>query len=150
MLRHVLRFGEGAPDSDPRHLPNDRPRPRPSAGGDARRPAPRRNSRARGPRRPPEDDVTAYLDAAGYHDEELGRAVASVTAGNPFFMIEVLRHVDESGGRWDPSTLPQGVREAVGRRLARLTPDANEALLAGAVVGGRFSSTWSSGSWAVT
>ena len=55
-----------------------------------------------------EVDVTAYVTEVGYDDEELARALASVTGGNPFFLIEALRHVDESGGVWDPSTLPQG------------------------------------------
>ncbi len=85
-----------------------------------------------------EDDVTAYVAEAGYDDEELARALASVTGGNPFFLIEALRHVDESGGRWDPSTLPQGVREAVSRRLSRLPAETNKALAAAAVVGSRF------------
>ncbi|HEY7051245.1 MAG TPA: BTAD domain-containing putative transcriptional regulator [Mycobacterium sp.] len=85
-----------------------------------------------------EDDVTAYVAEAGYDDEELGRALASVTGGNPFFLIEALRHVDESGGRWDESTLPQGVREAVSRRLTRLPAETNKALAAAAVVGSRF------------
>jgi DNA-binding SARP family transcriptional activator len=85
-----------------------------------------------------EDDVSTYVAEAGYDDEELARALASVTGGNPFFLIEALRHVDESGGRWDASTLPQGVREAVSRRLSRLAADANKALSAAAVVGSRF------------
>jgi class 3 adenylate cyclase len=85
-----------------------------------------------------EDDVSAYVAEAGYDDEELARALASVTGGNPFFLIEALRHVDESGGRWDPSTLPQGVREAVSRRLSRLPSETNKALAAAAVVGSRF------------
>ena len=85
-----------------------------------------------------ENDVTAYVAEAGYNDEELARALASVTGGNPFFLIEALRHVDESGGRWDQSTLPQGVREAVSRRLSRLAPETNKALAAAAVVGSRF------------
>ncbi len=85
-----------------------------------------------------EDDVTAYVAEAGYDDEELARALASVTGGNPFFLIEALRHVDESGGHWDPSTLPQGVREAVSRRLSRLPAETNKALAAAAVVGSRF------------
>ncbi len=85
-----------------------------------------------------ESDVTAYVAEAGYHDEELARALASVTGGNPFFLIEALRHVDESGGQWDPSTLPQGVREAVSRRLSRLPVETNKALAAAAVVGSRF------------
>ncbi len=85
-----------------------------------------------------EEDVTAYVAEAGYDDEELARALALVTGGNPFFLIEALRHVDESGGRWDPSTLPQGVREAVSRRLSRLPAETNKALAAAAVVGSRF------------
>ncbi|MDQ1493581.1 MAG: hypothetical protein QOG69_64, partial [Actinomycetota bacterium] len=75
---------------------------------------------------------------AGYNDEELARALASVTGGNPFFLIEALRHVDETGGVWDPTTLPQGVRETVSRRLSRLTAETNTALAAAAVVGSRF------------
>ena len=39
---------------------------------------------------------------------------------------------------WDPSTLPQGVREAVSRRLSRLPVETNKALAAAAVVGSRF------------
>jgi DNA-binding SARP family transcriptional activator len=85
-----------------------------------------------------EDDVSAYVAKAGYDDEELGHALATVTGGNPFFLIEALRHVDESGGVWDPSTLPQGVREAVSRRLTRLPIETNKALAAAAVVGSRF------------
>src|SRR6201991_1207157 len=85
-----------------------------------------------------EDDVTAYVTEAGYHDEELARALALVTGGNPFFLIEALRHVDETGGVWDPTTLPQGVRETVSRRLSRLTAETNTALAAAAVVGSRF------------
>jgi tetratricopeptide (TPR) repeat protein len=84
------------------------------------------------------DDVTAYVAEAGYDDEELANALASVTGGNPFFLIEALRHVDESGGVWDQSTLPQGVREAVSRRLSRLPAETNRALAAAAVVGSRF------------
>ena len=83
-------------------------------------------------------DVTSYVAEAGYHDEDLANALASVTGGNPFFLIEALRHVQESGGKWDQSTLPQGVREAVSRRLSRLPEATNKALAAAAVVGSRF------------
>ncbi|WP_269323288.1 BTAD domain-containing putative transcriptional regulator [Mycobacterium paragordonae] len=85
-----------------------------------------------------EDDVTCYVAESGYDDEDLARALASVTGGNPFFLIEALRHVDESGGHWDANTLPQGVREAVSRRLSRLPEETNKALAAAAVVGSRF------------
>ncbi|QPG68766.1 BTAD domain-containing putative transcriptional regulator [Mycolicibacterium mucogenicum] len=84
------------------------------------------------------NEVTAYVAETGYDDEELARALASVTGGNPFFLIEALRHVEESGGHWDPSTLPQGVREAVSRRLSRLPAETNKALAAAAVIGSRF------------
>jgi class 3 adenylate cyclase len=84
-------------------------------------------------------EVNEYLSAVGYEDARLGAALATVTSGNPFFLIEVLRHVEESGGAWDPSTLPQGVREAVSRRLSRLSDHANDALLACAVAGSEFS-----------
>src|ERR1700758_1275559 len=138
LLRHLLRFGEHArvqvvgtyrsTDLDRSHplaamladLHRDRTADRLQLGG------------------LDEDDVTAYVAEAGYHDEELARALASVTGGNPFFLIEALRHVAESGGRGEASTLPQGVREAVSRRLSRLAPEANKALSAAAVVGSRF------------
>lgn len=84
------------------------------------------------------DEVTSYLSAAGHDDAHLGAALSTVTSGNPFFLIEVLRHVQESGGQWDRSTLPQGVREAVGRRLSNLSGPANDALLVAAVAGSRF------------
>ncbi|HUE59208.1 MAG TPA: AAA family ATPase, partial [Acidimicrobiales bacterium] len=85
------------------------------------------------------EDVSAYLRAAGHEDTRLAPALSTVTSGNPFFLIEVLRHLEETGGSWDPTTLPQGVREAVDRRLSRLSQLANEALLVGAVAGSRFS-----------
>jgi DNA-binding SARP family transcriptional activator/ketosteroid isomerase-like protein len=84
------------------------------------------------------EDVAAYLAAIGNTDRALGRELAEVTAGNPFFLIEVIRHVEESGGSWQPGTLPEGVREATGRRLSRLSDAANEALAIGAVVGATF------------
>ena len=45
------------------------------------------------------EEVAAYLTAVGNTDRALGRELAEVTSGNPFFLIEVLRHVEESGGR---------------------------------------------------
>ena len=72
------------------------------------------------------------------------------TDGNPFFAIEILRHlvetgaITESGGHWvaqvDPRThgLPVSVREVIGRRVERLGVDATPALAAAAVVGREF------------
>lgn len=83
-------------------------------------------------------EVEAYLAAIGNTDRALGRELAEITSGNPFFLIEVVRHVEESGGAWQPGTLPEGVREATGRRLSRLSDAANDALAVAAVAGTTF------------
>lgn len=138
LLRHLLRFGEHARMQiigTYRSTDLDRSHPLAAMLADLHRDG---TANRLGLSGLDEDDVTAYVAEAGYNDEELARALASVTGGNPFFLIEALRHVDESGGRWDQSTLPQGVREAVSRRLSRLPAEANKALAAAAVVGSRF------------
>jgi len=138
LLRHLLRFGEQARVQivgTYRSTDLDRSHPLAAMLADLHRDG-TANRLALGGL--DEGDVTAYVAEAGYDDEELARALASVTGGNPFFLIEALRHVDESGGHWDPSTLPQGVREAVSRRLSRLPAETNKALGAAAVVGSRF------------
>ena len=138
LLRHLLRFGDQARVQivgTYRSTDLDRSHPLAAMLADLHRDGTADRLQLSGL---DEDDVTAYVAEAGYDDEELARALASVTGGNPFFLIEALRHVDESGGRWDPSTLPQGVREAVSRRLSRLPVETNKALAAAAVVGSRF------------
>ena len=138
LLRHLLRFGEQARVQiigTYRSTDLDRSHPLAAMLADLHRDGTATRIQLSGL---DENDVTAYVAEAGYHDEELARALASVTGGNPFFLIEALRHVDESGGQWDPSTLPQGVREAVSRRLSRLPAETNKALAAAAVVGSRF------------
>ncbi|HEV8623572.1 MAG TPA: AAA family ATPase [Acidimicrobiia bacterium] len=99
--------------------------------------------------------VSAFIEAAAGHtlseaDEALPAAVWAETEGNPFFVAEVLRHLTETGhleqrdGRWvitapvDELGIPEGVRDVVGRRLARLTDAANRALTVGAVAGLEF------------
>ena len=138
LLRHLLRFGERARVQvvgTYRSTDLDRSHPLAAMLADLHRDGTANRISLSGL---DEDDVSAYVAKAGYDDEELGHALASVTGGNPFFLIEALRHVDESGGVWDSSTLPQGVREAVSRRLSRLPIETNKALAAAAVVGSRF------------
>jgi DNA-binding SARP family transcriptional activator len=138
LLRHLLRFGDHARVQivgTYRSTDLDRSHPLAAMLADLHRDGTANRLHLGGL---DEDDVTAYVAEAGYDDEELAHALASVTGGNPFFLIEALRHVDESGGVWDQSTLPQGVREAVSRRLTRLSADTNKALSAAAVVGSRF------------
>jgi class 3 adenylate cyclase/tetratricopeptide (TPR) repeat protein len=80
----------------------------------------------------------------------LARAIHLETEGNPFFVREVLRHLAETeavvrrGAGWSTRLpieelgIPEGVREVVGKRLARLSGEANKALRAAAVVGAEF------------
>ncbi|WP_183408305.1 BTAD domain-containing putative transcriptional regulator [Nocardioides pocheonensis] len=87
------------------------------------------------------DEVTELLtDTLGPHDERLDTVVADVTAGNAFFVLEYARLVQ---GRPDLVHLPveelpvpDGVRDVLRQRLARL-PDAARGLLATAAVAGR-------------
>jgi DNA-binding SARP family transcriptional activator len=66
---------------------------------------------------------------------EAGEPVAAKiherTAGNTFFIEEVLRGFDED----TEAALPEGIRQAVGARLARLTEPANDLLAVAAVAG---------------
>jgi hypothetical protein len=99
--------------------------------------------------------VAAFMEqAAGHrlHDEDLAlaRAIHQETEGNPFFVREVLRHLTETGaverqdGRWatrrpvEKVGIPEGVRDVVGRRLSRLSNEANQTLRVAAVVGAEF------------
>jgi tetratricopeptide (TPR) repeat protein len=99
--------------------------------------------------------VAAFLERAAGHDladegEKLARAVREETEGTPFFVTEVLRHLTETGafeqrdGRWvtvgaiEELGIPEGVRDVVGRRLARLSDAANQVLNLASVVGPEF------------
>jgi predicted ATPase len=87
------------------------------------------------------------LDEAGL---ALARAIREETEGNPFFVREVLRHLAETGGLrrregvWTTQLpveqlgIPDGVRDAVGHRLSRLSDETNQALRVAAVVGPEF------------
>src|SRR5262249_23107814 len=67
-----------------------------------------------------------------------------------FFIVEVLRHLAETqqivarDGRWTASVaedaigVPEGVRDVVGRRLTRLSEEANRVLAIAATIGGEF------------
>ena len=84
-------------------------------------------------------DVRAGQFAAQLHRE---------TAGNPFFVIEVIRHLTESGAfdtnadDWvllsETPAIPEGIRDVVGRRLERLAPGTIDVLRCAAVIGPLF------------
>ena len=101
-------------------------------------------------------DLLALLETVAGHemDEEgvaLRDALLAETAGNPFFVAEILRHLAETGaisqrddGRWVADTdvrsvgLPVSVREVIGRRLATLGPDTERVLALASVIGRDF------------
>jgi tetratricopeptide (TPR) repeat protein len=103
-----------------------------------------------------DDDLLVLLETiAGHEMDEQGialrNALLAETAGNPFFVGEILRHLSESGaiyqredGRWVAETdlravgLPVSVREVVGRRLATLGSDTERILGLAAVIGRDF------------
>jgi tetratricopeptide (TPR) repeat protein len=72
--------------------------------------------------------------------------IARQTDGNPFFVRELTLHLQAEGflqghGATTTATwsVPESVREVIGRRLAKLGPQANQVLQAAAVLGGGFS-----------
>ncbi len=98
--------------------------------------------------------VAMMEDLAGHELEDDGLAVARAiwqeTGGNPFFTLEVLRHLAEAGaifqqdGRWVAAAglagvgLPESVREVVGRRIRRLGESAQDVLAVASVLGRDF------------
>jgi class 3 adenylate cyclase/tetratricopeptide (TPR) repeat protein len=82
--------------------------------------------------------------------QQVVSVVYDETEGNPFFVMEVFRHLAEEGRLFDAAgafrddlsvdelDVPESVRLVVGRRLERLGPEAQRALAAGAVVGRGF------------
>jgi len=103
-------------------------------------------------RRMPESDVADLLALLGAPEPPatLVRAIFAETEGNPFFVEEVFRHLNEEGrlldatGHWraglhlDRMEVPEGVRLVIGRRLQRVSAGCRAALTAAAVIGPRF------------
>jgi DNA-binding SARP family transcriptional activator/tetratricopeptide (TPR) repeat protein len=78
----------------------------------------------------PLDDV-ARLARSVLGSDKIAPRVHARTAGNAFFVEEVLRELAESG----PQAVPESVRHAVGVRLSRMSDDANELIAAAAILG---------------
>jgi class 3 adenylate cyclase/tetratricopeptide (TPR) repeat protein len=95
------------------------------------------------------EDMMEAVNQAELDDgaRELAAAVHAETEGNPFFVGELLRHLAESGALvhdgqvWrlavsvSEMSLPDGIREVVGRRLSRLSGSTNAVLSWAAVIG---------------
>jgi DNA-binding SARP family transcriptional activator/tetratricopeptide (TPR) repeat protein len=77
--------------------------------------------------------------------EALVATMHSQTDGNPLFLSEVVRLLTQEGGlsaagdlAAQRPTIPQGVREAIGRRLGHLSQECNELLIVASVLGREF------------
>jgi tetratricopeptide (TPR) repeat protein len=81
----------------------------------------------------------------------LSEAVHRQTEGNPLFVQEVVRYLVEEGliarkeGRWRPTrdtalemSIPEGLRDVIGKRLSLLSPECNQLLSVASVIGRAF------------
>jgi hypothetical protein len=81
----------------------------------------------------------------------LAEAVHRQTEGNPLFVQEVIRYLAEEGlitrkeGQWRPTkdtplemSIPEGLRDVIGKRLSLLTPECNQLLSVASVIGREF------------
>lgn len=99
------------------------------------------------------DEIVLLLSTATSHGQHatLGQTLASETNGNPFFIEEILGHLVEeithvTGQVTTPApatglpslAIPDGVRQMVLRRLARLSPPTEHLLTHAAVFAGGF------------
>ncbi len=89
------------------------------------------------------EEVGAYIRAAANvtpRTELLDRSFEE-TEGNPFFLSEVVNLLTQEGKLTESVSdiaVPDGVREALGRRLDRISEEANELLQVAAVAGREF------------
>ncbi|MBN1568353.1 MAG: protein kinase [Acidobacteria bacterium] len=99
------------------------------------------------------DEVRRMLERIARQDVPWGlaEAVHRQTEGNPLFVQEVVRYLSEEGlikregGRWQSSretplemTIPEGLRDVIGKRLSMLSTDCNRLLSVASVIGREF------------
>ena len=102
-----------------------------------------------------EEEILALLERAATHEvggagRALARALSQTTEGNPFFIEQILGNLIDTGrlvlrdGGWvlgsrvEDLGIPEGVVEAIGRRLSRLSESCNRMLAAASVLGRDF------------
>jgi DNA-binding SARP family transcriptional activator/tetratricopeptide (TPR) repeat protein len=90
-------------------------------------------------------DVAALVEvmAGGARGDAFERAVSEETGGSPFFVGELIRHLEETGRPLAAESLadaglPEGVGEVLDRRLERLGDESRRALAVAAVAGLEF------------
>lgn len=81
-----------------------------------------------------ESDVTRFIALSAPNAAELGAAVYAETEGNPLFVGEIVQLLRKEG----ELTIPQSVRETIGRRLRHLSDDCNALLTLASVLGREF------------
>jgi tetratricopeptide (TPR) repeat protein len=99
------------------------------------------------------DAVTALLEAAvgrvfGAQESQLARELERDTAGNPFFLLEMARHLSDlgafdregsqGGDESTPAEIPESVRDMVRWRLQRVSDECAEVLEVASLIGERF------------
>ena len=89
------------------------------------------------------EDVAALLAQSTQQQpaDRLAARIRAKTAGNPFFIEELIRDMkDPAGGALaaEPAELPASIRQAINRRVTRLGSEAVALLTAGAVLGPEF------------
>jgi len=152
MLRHVARFLPGQRTlvlGAYRDVELDRQHPLADALAALRREAEYERILIKGL---DEGDIRALLTDMAERDvpDAFVQAISAETDGNPFFIREVLNHLAEEGkiyqqdGRWTANVsiaemgIPEGVRQVIGRRLSRLSENANRLLTAASGFNGPF------------
>jgi tetratricopeptide (TPR) repeat protein len=100
------------------------------------------------------DEVRRMLETICGHAVpwSLAEAVHRQTEGNPLFVQEVVRYLFEQGlitrevgGQWRPTSqtplemsIPEGLRDVIGKRLSFLNPECNQLLAVASVIGREF------------
>jgi tetratricopeptide (TPR) repeat protein len=99
------------------------------------------------------DEVRRMLESTTRESVSWGlaEAVHRQTEGNPLFVQEVVRYVAEEGliarkgERWRSTrdtplemSIPEGLRDVIGKRLSLLSPECNRLLAVGSVIGREF------------
>jgi tetratricopeptide (TPR) repeat protein len=153
MLTHVSRHLEGARllvVGTYRDVEVDRSHPLSAALAELQRMSSYRRVLLRGLNA---DEVRRMLESIAREEVpwRLAEAVHRQTEGNPLFVQEVVRYLAEEGlikredGRWRPTretplemTIPEGLRDVIGRRLSLLSPDCNRLLSVASVIGREF------------
>jgi tetratricopeptide (TPR) repeat protein len=99
------------------------------------------------------DEVRRMLDSISRQSVPWGlaEAVHRQTEGNPLFVQEVVRYLAEEGlitrkeGQWRPTkdtplemSIPEGLRDVIGKRLSLLSPECNQLLSVASTIGREF------------